>query len=148
MKYFSINELCNSETAKKKGIPNIPTDEVKKHLTELVDNLLDPLREAWGTPIKITSGYRCTALNKAIGGSTTSAHNSGYAVDMVPANGKITEFKSFVMTWLKKNNLKFDQYINEFSGASQWVHLSIKNNSGAQRKQYMLYKNGKYSYIN
>lgn len=147
MKYFTIEELCNSATAKKKGIPNIPTEEVKKHITELVDTLLDPLREAWGSSITISSGYRCTALNKAVGGSTTSAHNSGYAVDMVPSNGKITEFKEFVMKWLKSNNKKFDQYINEFSGTSQWVHLAVKNREGSQRKQYLLYKNGKYTTI-
>lgn len=143
MKYFTIEELCNSTTAKKRGIPNVPTAEVKKHLTELVETLLDPLREAWGSSIKVTSGYRSSALNKVVGGSTTSAHNSGYAADMVPANGKITEFKEFVKKWLADK--KFDQYINEFSGSSQWVHLAIKNNLGAQRKQYLLYKNGKYT---
>lgn len=143
MKYFTIEELCNSTTAKKRGIPNVPTAEVKKHLTELVETLLDPLREAWGSSIKVTSGYRSSALNKVVGGSTTSAHNSGYAADMVPANGKITEFKEFVKKWLADK--KFDQYINEFSGSSQWVHLAVKNNLGAQRKQYLLYKNGKYT---
>lgn len=147
MKYFTIEELCNSVTAKKKGIPNKPTPEITKHLTELVENLLDPLRIAWGSPIKISSGYRCPALNKAVGGSTTSAHNAGYAADMYPANGKIGEFKEFVMKWLKENNMKFDQYINEYSGNSQWVHLAIKNRTGEQRKQYMLYKGGKYSYL-
>lgn len=147
MKYFSIKELTNSETAKKRGIPNIPSANEIKHLTELIENILDPLREAWGSPIKITSGYRGLALNKAVGGSTTSAHNAGYAADMVPANGKITEFKKFVMDWLKKNDIKFDQYINEFSGVSQWVHIAIKNRNGDQRKQYLLYKNGKYTKI-
>lgn len=95
----------------------------------------------------MSSGYRCTKLNKTIGGSTTSAHNAGYAADMVPANGKITEFKAFVMKWLKDTNKKYDQYINEFSGSSQWVHLAIKNRTGAQRKQNLLYKNGKYTTI-
>ena len=147
MKYFSVKELSNSETAKKRGIPNNPGSIETNHLIELIDNILDPLREAWGSPINITSGYRSVLLNRAVGGSTTSAHNSGYAADMVPANGKITEFKKFVMDWLKKNNIKFDQYINEFSGSSQWVHVAIKNRVGQQRQQYLLYKNGKYSKI-
>ena len=69
---------------------------------------------------------------------------------MVPANGKIAEFKQFVLDWLLNNNKIFDQYINEFSpnGKSEWVHLAIKNKSNAQRKQYLLYKNGKYTSIN
>lgn len=145
MKYFTIEELCDSATAKKRGISNKPTEEVKKHLAELVDTLLDPLREAWGSPITVTSGYRSPALNKAVGGSTTSAHNLGYAADMVPANGKITEFKEFVKKWVADK--KFDQYINEFSGSSQWVHLAVKNKSGEQRKQFLLYKGGKYTHI-
>lgn len=147
MKYFSIKELTNSETAKRRGIPNVPSANEIKHLTELIENILDPLREAWGSPIKISSGFRSVLLNKAVGGSTTSAHNAGYAADMVPANGKITEFKQFVMDWLKKNNIKFDQYINEFSGSSQWVHVAIKNRAGEQRKQYLMFKNGKYTKI-
>lgn len=145
MKYFTIDELCDSSTARKMGISNKPTEEVKKHLTELVDTLLDPLREAWGSPITVTSGYRSPALNKAVGGSTTSAHNEGYAADMVPANGKITEFKEFVKKWVADK--KFDQYINEFNGSSQWVHLAVRNRAGEQRKQFLLYKKGKYTPI-
>lgn len=147
MKHFTIKELCASTTATKKGINNMPNEAIKAHLEELVDNILDPLREAWGSGIKINSGYRSDALNKAIGGSTTSAHSYGYAADLYPSNGKIAEFKAFVMKWLKEKNIKFDQYINEYSGSAQWVHVSIKNRQGKQRKQYMLYKGGKYSYI-
>lgn len=147
MKYFTIQELCNSVTAKARGINNTPNATVIAHLTDLIENLLDPLREAWGSPIKVNSGYRSDALNKAVGGSTTSAHSVGYAADLWPTNGKITEFKQFVMDWLKKNKINYDQYINEFSGTSQWVHVAIRNRSGQQRKQNLLYKNGKYTTI-
>ena len=145
MKYFTIEELCKSSTAKAKKIDNTPTEEHKKHLEELVDEILDPLREAWGAPIRVTSGYRGAELNKAVGGSKTSAHCNGYAADLQPANGQITKFKDFVKKWLKNQN--FDQYINEFSGTSEWVHIGLKNNAGKQRKQYLMYKNGKYTYI-
>lgn len=147
MKYFTIKELCNSVTAKARGIDNTPSSTIVEHLTELVDNILDPLRESWGSGIKVTSGYRCEKLNKAVGGSTTSAHNAGYAADIVPVNGKITEFKAYVLKWLKDNNIPYDQYINEFSGASQWVHIAIRNRQGKQRKQNLLYKNNKYTRI-
>lgn len=147
MKYFTLKELTHSSTADAKKIDNTPTEEVKKHLEELCDNLLDPIREAWGSGIKITSGYRGTALNKAVGGSNTSAHHIGYAADMYPSNGNITEFKEFVKTFLKSGKFKFDQYINEYKGNSQWVHVAIKNRGGKQRGQYMIFKNSKYTYI-
>ena len=142
MKYFSIQELCTSSTAKKRNISNEPTELVKVHLTELVEKILDPLREAWGSGINVTSGYRSPALNKAIGGSPTSAHVFGYAADLQPSNGKIKEFKEFAKKWLSDKS--FDQYINEYSGTSEWVHIGYKNNAGEQRKQFLLYKNGKY----
>lgn len=147
MRYFTIKELSNSQTAKAKGIDNTPTPIIVQHLTELIEKILDPLRESWGSGIKVTSGYRCSALNSAVGGSKTSAHNSGYAADLVPVNGKIKEFKSFVISWLKTNKILFDQYIDEKSGSSEWVHISIRNNSGKHRKQYLKYNLGKYTYI-
>lgn len=145
MKYFTIGELCASDTARIRNIDNSPSKVIVEHLTELTDKLLDPLREAWGSGIKVSSGYRSDALNKAIGGSTTSAHSFGYAADLLPMNGQMDKFKAFVKNWLKDK--KFDQYINEFSGKSEWVHVGIKNRKGEQRKQYLMYKNGKYSYI-
>ena len=147
MKYFTIKELCYSETAQKKGIDNTPTEEIKAHLTELGTKILDPLREAWGSGIIVKSGYRCPKLNKAVGGSSTSAHVLGFAADLKPLNGNITRFKSFVKNWLKTSGIAFDQYINEFSGGSEWVHIGLKNGSGKQRKAFLMYKNGKYYYI-
>ncbi len=147
MKYFTIKELCYSETAQRLGIKNEPTQEVKNHLEELIVKILDPLREAWGSGLKVNSGYRSPELNKAIKGSNTSAHSVGYAADLIPINGQIAKFKSFVQNWLKKSGVVWDQYINEYSGNAQWVHIGLKNRNGQQRKQFMMYKNGKYSYI-
>ena len=59
MKYFTIEELCHSDTANARGIDNTPTEEVKANLEALIDNVLDPLREAYGKPIYLNSGYRC-----------------------------------------------------------------------------------------
>ena len=75
MKYFTINELCHSDTAIELGIDNTPNDEIKSHLVQLVEELLDPLRNAWGSAIKVNSGYRCARLNRVFkGASPTSAH--------------------------------------------------------------------------
>lgn len=73
MKYFTINELTKSPAAIRLGINNKPTAEITAALQRLVNNVLDPLREAWGAPIIVTSGYRSPKLNKAVGGQQT--HN-------------------------------------------------------------------------
>lgn len=145
MKYFTIEELCKSVTASKLGISNTPTETDRNHLEELINEILDPLREAWGSAIQITSGYRGFKLNKAVGGSTTSAHYRGYAADIVPVNGKIKEFKEFVKNWLKDGNRLWDQYIDETKGSSEWVHIGLRNSQNKQRKQFLQFKNDKYT---
>lgn len=149
MKYFTIKELCASATATKLGIKNEPTKAVMLNLESLVLNILDPLRAAWGGAIKVTSGYRSAALNKAIKGSPTSAHRYGYAADIVPSDGRISVFKAFVVKWLKDNAVNFDQYIDELSvdkdgKVKEWVHLGIKSPSGNQRRQYLKCRNDKF----
>ena len=69
MKFFTIKELTRSSTALRKKINNSPTEEVKNNLIELVDKILDPVREKWGKPIIVSSGYRCPTLNVAVGGA-------------------------------------------------------------------------------
>ena len=83
-RYFTLKELCRSRTALRKGIDNFPSFEVVSHLEELVAKLLEPLREAWGSPIAVTSGYRSSSLNRAVGGVRDSPHMKGYAADLVP----------------------------------------------------------------
>lgn len=73
-KYFTIEELCHSDIATAKGIDNTPTKDVKENLQALIDNVLDPLREAYGKPIYVNSGYRSPELNKAVGGVSNSQH--------------------------------------------------------------------------
>ena len=71
MKHFTIPELTRSDTAQRRSIDNTPTPEAVKNLTARVDNVLDPLRERWGAPLIVTSGYRSPALNTAVGGVKT-----------------------------------------------------------------------------
>ena len=108
--YFTIDEMCRSYTAQMYNIDNTPDETIVEHLYELID-VLNPLREAWGSAIRVTSGYRCEKLNELVGGVKTSMHKKGYAADLYPANGKIKEFKKFVVEYLK--NKDFDQCILE-----------------------------------
>ena len=82
MKFFTIEELTKSTTAQQKGIKNVPSKEEEQNLIALIENVLDPLREAYGKPIIVTSGYRCPALNRAVGGASTSQHMTGQAADI------------------------------------------------------------------
>lgn len=139
MKYFTIDELCHSDKAIALGIENKPNEEIKNHLVQLVEGLLDPLRDAWGSAIKVTSAYRCAKLNSVLKGSSpTSAHLVGFAADLVPMNGDITGFKKFCVKWLKENNIQFDQCICETNGqGAQWVHIALYNLSMQQRQQFL-----------
>lgn len=131
--HFSLKELVASDVASRKKIDNTPSFEVVGHLHELVGKLLEPLREAWGGPIKVTSGYRCEKLNRAVGGVASSAHMRGDAADLQPANGKIDEFISFTRLWLINNHVRFDQLIDERSGRTRWMHISLYSSTGTQR---------------
>lgn len=131
--HFSLKELVASDTATKKKIDNTPSFEVVEHLSELTDRLLEPLRMAWGGPVKVTSGYRCEKLNKAVGGVASSAHMRGDAADLQPGDGKIDEFISFTRKWLYNNNIRFDQLIDERSGKTRWMHISLYSSTGTQR---------------
>ena len=132
-KYFSLKELCSSDVATAKRIDNFPSFTVVEHLSELTQKILEPLRIAWGSPVKVTSGYRCDALNRAVGGVSTAAHRLGYAADLQPTNGKIDEFGKFVRDWLVKNRIKFDQVLFETQGRTKWVHIGLYSSTGSQR---------------
>ena len=133
MKYFSIDELCASSTARQRNIPNVPSDLSVRNLILLVDNILDPLREAYGKPIRVNSGYRSIALNKAVGGSPSSQHMTGHAVDISAGSRKENQ-KLFDL--IQKLKLPFDQLIFEKGSIKEgpdWVHVSF-NESRARRQ--------------
>ena len=129
--YFTIDELYASDTAKKYGIDNTPNPTIITRLQRLI-NFLNPIREAWGSAIKVTSGYRCEKLNCLVGGSKTSSHTIGYGVDLIPLNGKMSEFKKFIVDYMK--NKMFDQCIIEKSGKTEWIHIGLYNLKGQQRR--------------
>lgn len=136
-KNFSLIELTSSETAVRKGIDNTPNQVVVTNLKELCENVMQPLRDWYGKPINITSGYRSPKLNKAIGGSSTSDHCYGCAIDFTLPK----EDYKMVFDWIR-TNLTFDQILWEFGDdtAPQWIHVSFR--LGNNRKQVLrAYKN-------
>lgn len=129
MKYFTIQELTKSQTALRKGIKNIPSKEEEENLVALIEKILDPLRQAYGKPIIVTSGYRCKALNSAIGGASNSQHLYGQAADIRSVPDTIEENKK-LFDLIQSLKLPFDQLINEYN--FDWVHVSYSNRNRKQ----------------
>ena len=121
MKYFTIRELTRSATATAEKIDNTPSQAVVDKLTALIENVLDPLREAWGAPIIVTSGYRSPALNRAVKGAPTSQHVLGEAADIHTVSDTKEDNKK-LYELIKKLKLPVDQCINEYD--DNWIHVS------------------------
>ena len=135
MKFFSIEELTQSATAKRLGIDNTPSDNIKKNLTLFINTVLDPIREDWGGPISVSSGYRCPELNAKVGGAKTSGHLYGYCADLQVKGGmkKIRELANFIFEWMKDHKMKFDELLFEHSGGVTWLHFCWIGKDGKQR---------------
>lgn len=130
MKYFTIAELCRSDAADRLGIDNRCGSEHAANLTALVENVLDPLREWYGKPIRVSSGYRCPELNARVKGVANSQHLSGQAADIDTGDrGQNKLLFEYVRT-----HLPFDQLIDESNFA--WVHISYRAD-GKNRKQLL-----------
>ena len=131
-KNFTLEELCASATAKAKGIRNNPGQTDIINLCALVHNVLQPLRNWWGRPIKIGSGFRSIALNNAVGGVRNSQHMRGEAADLC-IEGDLKQGREW-FNWIK-NHCDFDQLIWEHNAkGSYWVHVSYRAD-GKNRKQ-------------
>lgn len=131
-KHFELDEFIKSEQAKKRGIDNTPTFEIIDHLEELITKILEPLREAYGKPLTVSSGFRCPKLNQAVGGVATSAHKTGYAADIQVKN--VEDLFNFVTEWVKARGVMFDQIFIETKGSLKWLHVGLKNQNGLQRR--------------
>ena len=123
MKYFTIQELTASATAQREGIDNRPNKCAYQLLHVLVEQLLDPIREAWGAPIVVSSGYRCKELNALVGGAQYSHHILGCAADII-AGSKAEHRKLFnlIQQMQQEGRIKFTQLIWE--GDGRWIHIS------------------------
>ena len=142
-KNFTLSELLQSQTATRKNIEEQfqPSQTVVENLKKLCEHVLQPLRDHIGKSIRVTSGYRCKRLNKAIGGSVTSQHSEGKAVDIEVDGFTNEELFNFIVN-LK---LPFDQMILEFP-PNGWIHISYDDKRNRKEKLIATKKGGKTIY--
>ena len=134
MKYFSIEELCASDTAERKKIDNTPNADARLRMQRLIEQLLDPIRAAWGSPITVNSGYRSPALNRAVGGVPTSQHVKGEAADItVGSTADNKRLFDKIVELQKAGRIAFDQLIDESN--YKWIHISYR--AGNNRNQVL-----------
>lgn len=124
MKYFTIEELTKTST----GLSNVPSKVEQANLEYLVNNVLDKVREIYGKPIKVNSGFRSKLVNKKVGGASNSQHTKGEAVDIT--GGNKTENK--MIYEIIKSLGKYDQLINEYDYS--WIHISYKNENNRHQE--------------
>ena len=141
---FSLQELLKSQTALRKGIDNKPADpSVITNLQVLCEKVLQPVRDHFGKPVVINSGYRSPKLNKAIGGSNKSQHTKGEAADIEIPGLSNKELAEYI-----EDNLPFDQLILVFYNGvdpnSGWVHVSYVNDSDNRKQTLTINKNGTF----
>ena len=133
-KNFTLNELTKSQEAVRLGIDNTPNKEHIENLKILCEKILQPIRDFYGMPVSISSGYRSVALCEAIGSSSKSQHTKGQAADFEVFGITNKQLADFVV-----QNLDYDQCILEFWNPNEpnsgWVHCSY--NSAGNRKQYL-----------
>jgi zinc D-Ala-D-Ala carboxypeptidase len=145
--HISYKEGVYSNTATRRGIDNDPTDDQLHFMEIIAEEVFEPLREYVGGPIKINSFYRSPELNTAIGGSKTSQHCKGQAMDIDDTFGKMTNAEMY--HWIKEN-LDFDQMIWEFGDDDNpnWVHVSYVSADKNRNRCLKAYKEkGKTKYM-
>lgn len=148
--HLDLSEVVRSESAKRKGISNMPTPEHIANFKVLAEKIFEPIRVHFRCPIVVSSGYRSKELNQAIGGSNSSQHCTGEAIDLDMDGTPHGVSNRMVFDYIK-NNLEFDQLIYEFGNSENpdWVHVSYES-TGKQRKQVLRASriNGKTTYSN
>lgn len=117
---FTMQEMYDSSTARAKKIINIPNAEQQNNLIRLVKDILQPVRDKFGKPITVNSGFRCPALNRAVGGVATSEHLTGNAVDITSADNKA--LWKLIIEMINSGEITVGQCIDEKK--LKWIHLS------------------------
>jgi hypothetical protein len=146
--HLSLSEVTRSETAKRKGISNTPTAEHLDNFKLLAEKVFEPIRLHFGVPIHISSGYRSKELNDAIGGSQTSQHSKGQAID-IDMDGSTNGVTNKMIYDFIKEKLDFDQLIWEFGTDSNpdWVHVSYTKTGNRKQKLKAVRSGGKTTYL-
>lgn len=148
---FHYYEFIASNTAEKLHINNTPTVTKRLNIIAATLGLFQPVRNLLGFAMLISSGFRCDALNDAVGGADDSAHRYGFAIDFrCPQFGNTRKIAKFLAEELKKAGIKFDQLILEFPDSpNSWIHIGYKNSQGQQRGQVLtaVKQGGKTRYL-
>lgn len=126
-KDFTLEELISSNTARARKIDNTPNQVTHIKLHRLANEILQPIRDSWGKPIKVTSGYRCPKLNAAIKGAKTSQHMNGEAADIKAIGSTNRELFNHIKKMIENGEIKVGQLIWEKGNKTepQWVHVSL-----------------------
>lgn len=127
-KNFTYDELTKSNTASRLKINNSPDDEAKTKLKKLANDVLQPIRDVYGKPIKVSSGYRCLKLNEKVGGAVNSQHVKGEAADITSLSDTVDENKvlfEVIKKLIKDGKIVVGQLIDEYN--YNWVHISLPN---------------------
>ncbi len=138
-KYFTLEELTRSQTAERLKIDNTPNETQKRDLLRLMD-YLDGIREAFGQPIRVTSGFRSWGANKAVGGLKNSQHLAGQAADIVTSGGKTLRD---LFDLIRKRG-GFHQLIWEQTPKSTWIHVSIPPEGEFPKGEVLKFDGKKY----
>lgn len=136
---FTVDELCRSKTAQRRGIDNTPTPSIRVNLEKLIANVLQPLRDKYGKPIIVDSGYRCPKLNQVVGGAKTSQHLYGQAADIHTVSDSVKDNKELfdlAKQMIENKEIVVGQLINEYN--YNWVHISIPD--GKHKNQILAIK--------
>lgn len=139
-KFFTLAELEHTSV---RTIANVAPPDAVLNLRDLCVEHLDKIRERWG-PLYVSSGYRCEALNRAIGGSPTSMHRFGCAADLVPLEPGVTIAQ--IVRWIRdESGLSFDQVIDEKAAGPGWLHYGVAPPGKKRRRQVLIMRKGRYS---
>ena len=154
--HFALNEFTRSATAIANGIDNsldlakADDRKVAENLQYLCQTVLEPLREHFGMPVVISSGYRCKELNRVVGGVRNSQHLTGEAADIQPlapvsagfACSSSLPLSETLKQWFHfiQDNCRFDQLILETQGGRQWIHVSTCRNDSRNRQACLTLK--------
>lgn len=127
-KNFTLEEMTASGVAHLKKIDNTPSPEIRQNIQQLVENTLQPIRDLYGQPITVNSGYRSPKLNKAVGGAATSRHLQGKAAD-ITAGDSLENKKLFDL--IQASKIPFDQLIDEYDYS--WIHISYNERNNRRQ---------------
>lgn len=141
---FTLSELVKSQTATRQDIDNAPSDDEVAALRQVAANILQPVREHYGVPVRVSSGYRCEALCVAIGSKATSQHARGQAADFEVAGIANPDVAAYI-----RDNLDFDQLILEFyepekGPDSGWIHCSYVSPQDNRGQVLTINRNGTF----